>query len=469
MRLRLVRGCRARAATPRASGGRTAGARSRIPRARVSETRARRRKTSGETRPSVPAWVRTGSSRVGSRRWVTDLRSGLGARTGRVRTTPRRTPADDNRGPASREDDRSAFASFASAIASPRGCARGRRLPSSAVPTPCNVVVAPARAGALPSAGALSPSTARRIRRSRPRAALRPVDPRWRAETPAPPSAAVLESRQLVLPQRGPPSARAHPPSRGFAPTACTPARAPSRAPTGRARSASSSDTSTARSPTIPPEGAPQPAEARRRRLRRGGVWRARPQSIDGTVDRAPSFAPHEVFDNLRLLAQHFVRYRQEDAHELLRLTLDAMDRSCLVNCGRPPVGGGSLDPANPARAMPPTVVERVFQGRFRNRVTCVMRPGQRRARSVLDVSLELARGVGSVDEAFDAFVAEETLEGENAYECERCGGLRPATKRLTVRGARGVGGAPQTLRSLGRKNRRALSRSRTSSPSEVE
>ena len=82
-----------------------------------------------------------------------------------------------------------------------------------------------------------------------------------------------------------------------------------------------------------------------------GGVWRARPQSIDGTITRAPSFAPHEVFDNLRLLAQHFVRYRQEDAHELLRLTLDAMDRSRLVNCGRPPVGGGSLDPANPARA----------------------------------------------------------------------------------------------------------------------
>ena len=146
------------------------------------------------------------------------------------------------------------------------------------------------------------------------------------------------------------------------------------------------------------------------------------------------------MFDNLRLLAQHFVRYRQEDAHELLRLTLDAMDRSCLVNCGRPPVGGGSLDPANPARAMPPTVVERVFQGRFRNRVTCGGCGRDSDAHDpFLDVSLELARGVGSVDEAFDAFVAEETLEGENAYECERCGGLRPATKRLTVHEAPAV------------------------------
>ena len=172
-----------------------------------------------------------------------------------------------------------------------------------------------------------------------------------------------------------------------------------------------------------------------------GGVWRARP-SVDrwDDHDRAPSFAPHEVFDNLRLLAQHFVRYRQEDAHELLRLTLDAMDRSCLVNCGRPPVGGGSLDPANPARAMPPTVVERVFQGRFRNRVTCGGCGRDSDAHDpFLDVSLELARGVGSVDEAFDAFVAEETLEGENAYECERCGGLRPATKRLTVHEAPAV------------------------------
>ena len=116
------------------------------------------------------------------------------------------------------------------------------------------------------------------------------------------------------------------------------------------------------------------------------------------------------------------------------------MDRSCLVNCGRPPVGGGSLDPANPARAMPPTVVERVFQGRFRNRVTCGGCGRDSDAHDpFLDVSLELARGVGSVDEAFDAFVAEETLEGENAYECERCGGLRPATKRLTVHEAPAV------------------------------
>ena len=67
------------------------------------------------------------------------------------------------------------------------------------------------------------------------------------------------------------------------------------------------------------------------------------------------------------------------------------------------------------------------------------MRPDSDAHDPFLDVSLELARGVGSVDEAFDAFVAEETLEGENAYECERCGGLRPATKRLTVHEAPAV------------------------------
>ena len=68
------------------------------------------------------------------------------------------------------------------------------------------------------------------------------------------------------------------------------------------------------------------------------------------------AMSPNEVFGNLHLLARHFVRGRQEDAHELLRLSLEAMDKSCLRNCGRPLVGGGGTTPG-PERALPPTVV----------------------------------------------------------------------------------------------------------------
>lgn len=178
------------------------------------------------------------------------------------------------------------------------------------------------------------------------------------------------------------------------------------------------------------------------------------------------AIAPEEVFGNLRLLARHFTRGRQEDAHELLRLSLESMDDSCLANCGRPSArgrgghrGGQSarvFDPETGARLAPPTAVERIFQGKFRNLVKCQRCQGESKTFDpFLDVSLELPgredrsshgggyygsgylRGAdttrGSVDSALRNFTEEEKLEGENAYRCERCDDLCPATKRLTI------------------------------------
>ncbi|ACO65895.1 predicted protein, partial [Micromonas commoda] len=175
------------------------------------------------------------------------------------------------------------------------------------------------------------------------------------------------------------------------------------------------------------------------------------------------AIAPEEVFGNLRLLARHFVRGRQEDAHELLRLSLEAMDDSCLANCGRPSARRGGhrgqssvvFDPETGARLAPPTAVERIFQGKFRNLVRCARCGHESKTYDpFLDVSLELPgredrsshgggygpgylRGSGSargsVESALKNFTEEERLEGENAYRCERCKDLCPATKRLTI------------------------------------
>jgi ubiquitin carboxyl-terminal hydrolase 36/42 len=178
------------------------------------------------------------------------------------------------------------------------------------------------------------------------------------------------------------------------------------------------------------------------------------------------AIAPEEVFGNLRLLARHFTRGRQEDAHELLRLSLESMDDSCLANCGRPSArgrdghrGGQSatvFDPETGARLAPPTAVERIFQGRFRTLVKCQRCQGESKTFDPFqDVSLELPgredrsshgggyhgsgylRGAdttrGSVESALRNYTEEERLEGDNAYRCERCDDLCPATKRVTV------------------------------------
>ena len=92
---------------------------------------------------------------------------------------------------------------------------------------------------------------------------------------------------------------------------------------------------------------------------------RERERSYDDDDD---VIVPSEVFGNMHLVARHFTPGRQEDAHEMLRLTLQAMDKDCLINSGRPLRGGEGSAPG-PQRLLPPTVVERVFQGKFQNQV----------------------------------------------------------------------------------------------------
>ena len=194
-----------------------------------------------------------------------------------------------------------------------------------------------------------------------------------------------------------------------------------------------------------------------------GGGWNANGRGWNATSTSTSTHAaaaaapvsPREVFGNLHLLARHFTRGRQEDAHELLRLCLESMDESCLLNAGRAVHGGsgsgsgsGSTHSTRPSphaacgprRSKPPTVVERIFQGAFRNQVKCGACGAKSNAYDpFLDVSLELPRRVHRVRDALELFTKEETLEGENAYKCEACDALRPATKRLTIHEAPAV------------------------------
>lgn len=150
------------------------------------------------------------------------------------------------------------------------------------------------------------------------------------------------------------------------------------------------------------------------------------------------AISPNEVICNLHLLARHFVHGRQEDAHELLRLSLEAMDKSCLYNCGRPLVGGMGTTPG-PERPFPPTVIERIFQGKFQNQVKCLGCGYESNTYDpFLDMSLELPH-VDSVDAALDLFTKEERLDGDNCYHCSHCKRLCPALKRLSVHEAPAV------------------------------
>ena len=181
----------------------------------------------------------------------------------------------------------------------------------------------------------------------------------------------------------------------------------------------------------------------------RGITPRPHTPSVVAAPPRLP-LAPDEVFHNLRFLAKHFVRYRQEDAHELLRLALARMDESCVANrrgasaFDHSANGLPSLDAAATHRVVfdargvrtdPPTFVERVFQGAFRGRVTCDHCGASSDSyEPFMDASLEISgRDRWDVDSALDAFVAPERLDDpNNLYRCDACDGMRTATRRTS-------------------------------------
>lgn len=130
---------------------------------------------------------------------------------------------------------------------------------------------------------------------------------------------------------------------------------------------------------------------------------------------------PIGVLNELKRIAKHFRYGSQEDAHEFLRYTVDAMQKSCLP--------GTKLDRQTQAT----TFIHQVFGGYLRSRVKCL------NCKSVsdtfdpfLDITLEI-KTAPSVSKALEQFVKPEQLDGENAYKCTKCKKMVTASKRFTI------------------------------------
>ncbi|XP_056153769.1 ubiquitin carboxyl-terminal hydrolase 42 isoform X2 [Lampris incognitus] len=130
---------------------------------------------------------------------------------------------------------------------------------------------------------------------------------------------------------------------------------------------------------------------------------------------------PIGVLNELKRIAKHFRYGSQEDAHEFLRYTVDAMQKSCLP--------GTKLDRQTQAT----TFVHQVFGGYLRSRVKCLnCKAVSDTFDPFLDITLEI-KTAPSVTKALEQFVKPEQLEGENAYKCTKCIKMVTASKRFTI------------------------------------
>ncbi|KAM6407695.1 ubiquitin carboxyl-terminal hydrolase 42 [Rhynochetos jubatus] len=131
---------------------------------------------------------------------------------------------------------------------------------------------------------------------------------------------------------------------------------------------------------------------------------------------------PTSVINGLKRIGKHFHFGSQEDAHEFLSFTVDALQKACLN-------GSTKLDRSSQAT----TLIYQIFGGYLRSRVKCLnCKAVSDTYEPFLDITLDI-KAVTSVTKALEQFVKPEQLDGENSYKCSKCKKMVPASKRYTI------------------------------------
>lgn len=143
---------------------------------------------------------------------------------------------------------------------------------------------------------------------------------------------------------------------------------------------------------------------------------------VQAFANSGNAIKPVSFIRDLKKIARHFRFGNQEDAHEFLRYTVDAMQKACLNGCAK-------LDRQTQAT----TLVHQIFGGYLRSRVKCsVCKSVSDTYDPYLDVALEI-RQAANIVRALELFVKPDVLSGENAYMCAKCKKKVPASKRFTI------------------------------------
>ncbi|KAJ7514998.1 hypothetical protein O6H91_23G068000 [Diphasiastrum complanatum] len=132
--------------------------------------------------------------------------------------------------------------------------------------------------------------------------------------------------------------------------------------------------------------------------------------------------APYDIVKNLSCVSQDFERWHQEDAHEYMRLFLDAMQKCCLTtNLGRNSSGSNM------------TVFQKIFGGCLRSRMRCTnCLHCSDTFDPFLDLSLDIVQA-GTLAKALACFTGVEIIDGDDKYRCESCQKRVRALKRFTI------------------------------------
>lgn len=137
------------------------------------------------------------------------------------------------------------------------------------------------------------------------------------------------------------------------------------------------------------------------------------------------ALSPTGILSHLHEIGSSFGPGKQEDAHEFLRHSIDAMQSVCMKEARKS--GAHRL-------AEETTLVQLIFGGYLRSKIKCTRCHGSsEQSERMLDLTVEIDGDISSLEEALQRFTSTEVLDGNNRYQCTRCKSYERAKKKLTI------------------------------------
>nr|KYP42903.1 Ubiquitin carboxyl-terminal hydrolase 19 [Cajanus cajan] len=148
---------------------------------------------------------------------------------------------------------------------------------------------------------------------------------------------------------------------------------------------------------------------------------------VERTRLSSQPFSPMNILSRLPNIGGTLGYGRQEDAHEFMSFSIDAMQSVCLDEFGG--------EKAVPTNLQETTLIQHIFGGRLQSEVICTKCDKiSNQYEHMMDLTVEIHGDAVSLEECLDQFTARERLDGENKYKCEGCKDYVKAWKRLTVK-----------------------------------
>ncbi|MCD7448247.1 hypothetical protein HAX54_040008 [Datura stramonium] len=137
-------------------------------------------------------------------------------------------------------------------------------------------------------------------------------------------------------------------------------------------------------------------------------------------------FSPSNILSQLPNIGGNLSCGKQEDAHEFMRFAIDTMQLVFLDEFGG--------EKAVPPSTRETTLIQHIFGGHLKSQVICSKCSNiSNQFENMMDLTVEVQGDAETLEECLEKFTAEECMDGENMYKCDRCNDYVKAWKHLRI------------------------------------